>query len=214
MKEKKLTSSALKKYRLIIDEWFNNEFNGKQAYLKFYKNVKAETASTNFSKIQQYKEVQDYIKEKYAFAKSNAEMTQKEIIKNLEAFAELDVTQICNYTDIECTGFRMIENPNYDSEDIESKKHIEEEFKYYRRELVIKDFKELNEIQRKAITSVKQGKFGIEIEFFPKVRAYDMLNRHKGVYEADNQQKQAVINITTSNDKHKALVEGIMNGDI
>jgi len=63
--EKKLTKNALNKYRQIIDEWFNNDFNGKQAYLKFYTNVKDDTASTNFSKIQQYPEVKEYINEKY-----------------------------------------------------------------------------------------------------------------------------------------------------
>jgi phage terminase small subunit len=190
MKEKKLTKNALKKYCLIIDEWFNNDFNGKQAYLKFYKNVKDDTASTNFSKIQQYPEVKEYIKQKYDEAAKVVKTTHEGILRELVNWVQSDITEtMC------LTPEQIKELP------IELKR------------LINKFDHSINKFynQKGDLISTTET---VKLGFVSKERAIEMINKHVGFYEVDNQQKAAVINITTSNDKHKALVEGIMNGEV
>lgn len=213
MSKRNLTENTLKKYRLVIDEWFINDFNGKQAYLKFYPKVKPETATTNFSKISVIPEVAQYIQSKFQKAAETGQMTHGDIVKELESFAMLDITEITTYTSVTKKGFRMIPDPNHKPKGKEKQKMIEEEYFYSQNEFTIRDFEELTPVQRRAIKSVKHGKFGIEVEFFDKARAFEMLNKHKGFYQVDNEQKSTVINITTTNDEHKKLVEDIMNGE-
>jgi len=52
----------------------------------------------------------------------------------------------------------------------------------------------------------------IELQFVSKERAIDMINKHLGFYEIDNKQKTNEINIFTSNDKHKTIIEDILQG--
>lgn len=214
MAKRKLTENTIKKYKLIIDEWFINNFNGKQAYLKFYPKVKPDTATTNFSKISVIPEIAEYIQLKFQKAAETGQMTHDDIVKELESFAMLDITNILTYGSVAKTGFRTVPDPKHKPKKGQKQKTIEEEYTYFEKEITIKDFEDLTPVQRRAIKSVKYGKFGIEVEFFDKARAFEMLNKHKGFYQVDNEQKAATINITTTNDKHKELVEGIMNGDI
>lgn len=190
MKEKKLTKNALKKYRLIIDEWFNNDFNGKQAYLKFYKNVKDDTASTNFSKIQQYPEVKEYIKQKYDEAAKVVKTTHEGILQELVNWVSADITETLELTPKEV-----------------------KELPIQLRRLITK-YKTTSRNVYNSKGDIIETIDTVELHFVSKERAIEMINKHVGFYEVDNQQKAAVINITTSNDKHKALVEGIMNGEV
>ena len=178
--KKGLTKATIKKYKMVVDEWFINDFNGTQAYKKYYPRVKDETATVNFSKLKEQPEIKAYIKDRRNQINEDSEMTQRDIVKNLEAFANMDVTEVCK-----------INNGR----------------------LVIRNFDELTPEQRRAITGIKETKYGIEVEFFKKETAYNMLSKHKGVYEVDNMQKAATVNITTSSDKHKSLVQDILNGE-
>lgn len=189
-KQAKLTKNALTKYKKIIDEWFNNDFNGKQAYLKFYKNVKDATASTNFSKIQQIPELKEYIAEKHEEAAKVVKMTHAGILKELENWVSSDLTEFIELTPEEIKLLpiglrRLVTKHKTTSRNIYNSKG-------------------------EVIEVIKT----VELHFVSKERAIDMVNKHIGFYEVDNKQKASVINITTSNDKHKAIVEGIMNGEI
>lgn len=210
---RKLTATTVKKYKLVIDEWFLNNFNGKQAYLKFYPKVKGDTATTNFSKISIIPEIALYIQEKFKKAEEVGEMTHKDIVRELESFAMLDVTEITTYTSVARKGVRFVKDPNHIPKKDEKQREIEEEYTYFENAFVIRDFNDLTPVQRRSIKSVKEGKFGLEIEFFDKARAFEMLNKHKGFYQVDNEQKSATINITATNDEHKKLIEDIMNGE-
>ena len=46
-----MKQSTIDKYKLVIDEWFVNGWNGTKAYLKYYPNSSDETAATEFYKI-------------------------------------------------------------------------------------------------------------------------------------------------------------------
>jgi phage terminase small subunit len=53
-----------------------------------------------------------------------------------------------------------------------------------------KDFTKLSEDQLGAIQQIKQGQYGIEIKLFDKSWSLDMIAKHIGLYEKDNQQKK------------------------
>lgn len=190
-KEKKLTKNALAKYKKIIDEWFNNDFNGKKAYLKYYKNVKAETASTNFSKLQQYPEIKEYIQEKHEEASKVVKTTHEGILQELVNWVSSDITETIGLTPEEIKQLPV------------SLRRLITEYKH--EQFHTRDKK------TGAITNTLEV---IKLKFVSKERALEMINKHLGFYEVDNKQKAAVINITTSNDKHKELVESIMNGEV
>ena len=188
MKKKALTKNTLKKYKLVIDEWFNNKFNGKQAYLKYYKNVTGDTATTNFSKIQNYPEVAEYIKEKHKKASSIIEATHEGVLKQLIRWLELDITET-----IELTPDQIKELP------------------IWIRVLITKyktTTREIHNSKGEVIETIKT----IELHFVSKEKAMEMINKHIGFYEVDNRQKAAKINIVASNEKHKKLIEGILKG--
>lgn len=50
--------------------------------------------------------------------------------------------------------------------------------------------KDLTETQRKAIASIKAGRNGVEVKTHDKIRALELLSKHLGLFE-DNQQKEA-----------------------
>jgi phage terminase small subunit len=52
----------------------------------------------------------------------------------------------------------------------------------------------------------------VQLQFVSKERAIDMISKHLGFYEIDNEQKSDDIHIYTSNPKHKGLIEDIIEG--
>lgn len=185
---KKLTKNTLTKYKLVIDEWFNNDFNGKRAYLKFYRRVKENTATTNFSKIQQLPEIKTYMAEKYEEAAAIVETTHKGILKELINWVSSDITQTMELTPEEVKGLP-----------IEVRRLITK-YKTTERNIYCS--------KGNVVETIKT----VELHFVSKERAIEMINKHVGFYEIDNRQRTTAINITTTNDTHRALVEGIING--
>lgn len=169
--KRNITAATLEKYKLIIDEWFVNSFNGRQAYKKYYPNSKDETATTNFSKIQLIPEVKEYIDFKYEEASKYVEMTTKGILNELKNWIESDITDTIGLSPEEIKllpkSFRRLIN-----------KYKETENSYWD-----KDGNELSKTKT------------IELSFVSKERAMDMINKHLGFYRADNEQKKASINL-------------------
>jgi phage terminase small subunit len=201
MNKRNLTEKTKAKYERIIDEWFINGFNGAAAYRKFYANVKKEaTATVNFSKLSSLPEIKEYINTRHKEASGKARLTHEDILDELEAFVMLDVTKVVTLGTYEKKDIRRVVDEDATKELLTRKpnstrrKFKDEEYTYFEQELRLTDFKDLTEVQRRSIDSVKQGKYGIEIKFFPKEKAFEMLNKHKGFYEADNNQKAASIN--------------------
>lgn len=79
MKEK-----TFKKYKMVIDEYLVNGFNGTQAYLKYYPKVSEETAAVKFSNIVRIGKVSDYLKSKQATTADKAQMTFESNLNKLE----------------------------------------------------------------------------------------------------------------------------------
>lgn len=56
-----MRDSTFEKYKLVVDEWFINGFNGMKAYQKNYPKTSKETAMVNFSRMLTYAKVADYV---------------------------------------------------------------------------------------------------------------------------------------------------------
>jgi phage terminase small subunit len=172
MKNKsKITPNTLKKYKKVVDEWFNNDFNGKQAYLKFYKNVKDDTASTNFSKISVIPEIKEYIREKHEEASKFVKMTREGILKELTNWVQSDITET-----IDLTPEQVKELP------IGIKR-------------LITKYKQTNKSHYDQKGNLLEKTKVIELHFVSKERAIEMINKHIGFYEIDNRQKAAQISL-------------------
>jgi len=59
-----MKESTFKKYKLVVDEWFVNGFNGTKAYQKFYPKASDEVGANMFSEIVRIHEVSEYIETK------------------------------------------------------------------------------------------------------------------------------------------------------
>lgn len=187
--KKGLTKETIKKYKMVVDEWFVNDFNGTQAYKKYYPRVKDETATVNFSKLKEQPEIKAYIKDKQNKIAKKVEATHESILRELLRWATSDITQT-----IALTKEEIKELP-------EPVRRLINKYKINRYE---------NYNDKGVLLGVTEN---IELSFVSKERAMEMVNKHIGFYEVDNRQKAATVNITTSSDKHKVLVKDILNGE-
>ena len=187
---RKLGATTLKKYKQVIDEWFVNGFNGKQAYLKIYPNVKDDTATTNFSKVKDLPELKGYIDAKYEKAARVVDATHEGVLKELMNWVEADITETLLLSPEEVKEFPI------------KIKRLIIKYKVNERDV----YNNEGEISQTIRT--------IEVHFVSKERAIDMINKHIGFYEIDNAQKAATINITASNEADKMLIQNILDGNM
>lgn len=61
----------------------------------------------------------------------------------------------------------------------------------------IKLTKDISPDKVRAISSIKQGRDGIEIKLHDKVKSLELLGKHLGIFEKDNSQKQPTFNVNT-----------------
>lgn len=89
-----MKKSTFEKYKLVVDEWFANGFNGAAAYKRFYPDVSPETATSNFEKILRIAEVQEYRDSKKDDAKQALRTSHEALLAELEAWAYSDITEV------------------------------------------------------------------------------------------------------------------------
>lgn len=161
----KITKSSLSKYKRIIDIWFTNGFNGREAYKSYFPKSKDTTATCNFSKIKEIPEIQEYINSKREKAAEKIETTHEGILQELKRWIEYDITETIGLTPEELKALpiymkRLITKYNY-------------------REKIVK-FKD---------GTTKEKSTFIDVTFVSKEKAIEMINKHIGFYEEDNKQK-------------------------
>ena len=187
--KRNLQPNTLAKYKRIVDEWFVNGFNGAKAYRKIYKTVKKDlTASVNFSKIQALPELKAYILEKHHEAAKIVQTTHEGILHELQNWVQSDITETISLSADEIKALPV-----------------------QIRRLIVKYKTRLKHFYNSK-GELLNTEETIELQFVSKERAIDMINKHLGFYEIDNKQKTNEINIFTSNDKHKTIIEDILQG--
>ncbi len=147
------------------------DLNATRAYKVAYPNTKREeTASSNGSRMLRNDKVQKYISEKMKEREQRTEITQDMVIRELSAIA---FSKASDYAKLK----KMKRNvPIFDGENIVDYK--EEEYIG----IEFTPTEELNEEQKKALSGIKQGKFGLEVNSCDKVRALELLGRHLGIF--------------------------------
>ena len=88
-----MTDKTFEKYKLVVDEWFINGFNGTKAYQKYYPKVNENTAGVKFSELVRIGKVDEYTASKAKKATDKASITlegQLSELGRLKALAEGD----------------------------------------------------------------------------------------------------------------------------
>lgn len=89
-----VSETTLIKYKLMIDEWFKNEFSPIKAYKKFYPKAKDSTADVNFCRIKDIPEIKDYIEKVRAEISEKNKITINECVEMLASMARFDITEL------------------------------------------------------------------------------------------------------------------------
>ena len=147
------------------------DLNATRAYKVAYSRCKKEeTANAASSRMLRNVKVQEYISERMKEREQRTEITQDMVIKELAAIA---FSKASDYAKLK----KMKRNvPIFDGEDIVDYKEEE----YTGIEFTPTD--ELTEEQKKALSGIKEGKFGIQVDSCDKVKALELLGRHLGIF--------------------------------
>jgi hypothetical protein len=166
---KKISPNIKLKYERIIDEWFITKprnFNGAQAYRKFYGNVsKDTTAEVGFSRIQALPEMKEYIKAKHEEVSKVVSMTHEGILQELKQWIELDITETIGLSIAEIKLLPIEIRRAFTKHKVKTRSCYD---------------------NKGNLLSTEES---IEMHFISKERAAEMINKHIGFYEADNKQK-------------------------
>lgn len=147
------------------------DLNATRAYKVAYSRCKKdETANVNGSKLLRNTKVQEYISKKQQEIEKRTEVTQDMVIKELAAIAFSNASDYAKLKKMK----RSV--PVFDGEDIVDYKEEE----YTGIEFTPTD--ELTEEQKKALSGIKEGKFGIQVDSCDKVKALELLGRHLGIF--------------------------------
>lgn len=165
-----MTKRTFEKYKMVIDEWFINGFNGAQAYLKYYPKVKPDTAKVKFSNIVTIGNVATYVKSKHERIAEKSRSKHETLLKELENWAYSDITET------------MLLTP-------EQIKELPPEIKR-----LISKFKSTTRTYGTDEHPVTETV--VELWFVSKERAMEMIHKHVGFYEKDNEQRSNLVTET------------------
>ncbi len=159
------------KQKLFADEYLI-DLNATRAYKSVYKNVKNdETARSNGSRLLTNANVMKYIDIRMEERSKRTEITQDFVLKELYEIAKANGTDFA-----QVVQEPIIQNGQY-VRDPDSGQ--------LRKQEVVKVFPtdKLSEDNKKAIAGIKEGKYGIEVSTYDKVKALELLGRHLGMFK-------------------------------
>lgn len=156
--DRKVSDKTLDKYKLVIDQYFVNGFNGTKAYQKFYPDASDESADSSFRDIVGISRIEKYISEQYNKAQTSLLTTRKAILLELEQWIYSDITET-----IMLTPEEVKELP------VEIRRLINK-FKHTTKTYTDKE-------------GNSESEEVIELQFVSKERAMEILHKHLGFYE-------------------------------
>ena len=161
-----MTEKTFNKYKLVIDEYFVNGFNGTKAYQLIYPESRSKTADKRFRELTEIDRIQNYLKEKQNQSQEALKTSHEALLSELERWAYSDITET-----ILLTAEQIKELP------IEFRRLVTK-YKHTQRHLRDSDGKIVETIDI------------IELHFVSKEKAMEMIHKHTGFYEKDNTQKK------------------------
>ena len=159
---------------------FANEYlidlNGTRAYKEAYPHVKNDnTAAAAATRLMNVPDVKEYIEKRIKDRLERIEVTQDDVIQELAAVGFANVPEYAKVV----TKPIMIQTENGDyvpALDSEGNQ-------MYCQAVEITETDKLSRRQIKAISGIKQGKNGIELTTYDKVKALELLGRHLGMFK-------------------------------
>lgn len=91
-----MTDKTFEKYKLVVDEWFINGFNGTKAYQKYYPKASTKSAAANYEKILRITEVKEYKEQIQKETHERNKMSIDECVVMLSDMAKFDLSDIYN----------------------------------------------------------------------------------------------------------------------
>lgn len=157
---------------------FANEYlvdlNATRAYKEAYKSCKKDdTAAVNGNRMLRNAKVKEYIDKRIKDREIRTEVTQDKVIQELAAIAFSQGSDFAKI--VEKSYMKPIL-----SEDGKEVVDVEEVF-YKDVEVELTDKLSMN--KKKAITAIKNTKFGISVETADKVKALELLGKHLGMFK-------------------------------
>lgn len=159
---------------------FANEYlidlNGTRAYKEAYPHVKNDnTAAAAATRLMNNPEVKDYIDKRIKDRLERIEVTQDDVIQELAAIAFANGSDYAKVV----TKPVMIQTSEGDYVPVLDS----EGNQMYCQAVEITETDKLSRRQIKAISGIKQGKNGIELTTYDKVKALELLGRHLGMFK-------------------------------
>lgn len=88
-----MRESTEKKYKAMVDEYFNNGFNGTRAYLNQNKGSSEDSARAEFPKILAIPSIAEYVESKHKKAAQISSITHSDLVKTLKNWLQADATE-------------------------------------------------------------------------------------------------------------------------
>ena len=128
--------------------------------------------------------VKEYINKRMKDREKRTEITQDKVLEEIAKIA------FANGTDFAKVVTKSFMKPVLDKEG----NPTGEEKEVFYKDVEIEDTENIPEDKRKAISAIKQTKFGISIESCDKVRALELLGKHLGIFTDKVEHSGAIAN--------------------
>ena len=175
-------SSDKKVRERIVDAWFENGFNAPSAWRTQYPNASRDSAKVDFCRMKKNDEhIKEYINKKFEENRKKLDASHERVLKELLNAIELDPTVTLGI-------------------DVEELKELPIEIKR-----LITRTKETRKDYFDNEGNLVNTETQIQLWFFSKEKAHEMIHKHIGFYEKDNMQKESEIDFNKISDK--ALLE-------
>ena len=167
---------ALTKSRKRFADEYLIDLNGTRAYKAAYPSIKNdETAAAAAARLLRDVKVQEYIDKRMKDREKRTEITQDMVVRELAAIAFSNASDYAKV--IEKQAVYTTENGRR----IPLKDENGNPIMINDVELTLTD--NLSTEQKKALSGIKHGKYGIEVASCDKVRALELLGRHLGMFK-------------------------------
>lgn len=179
---------ALSAKQIRFCEEYIIDLNGTQAAIRAGYSPK--TANEQAARLLANVSIQDKLKELQTALSEKTGITAERVLTELAAIGFFSVTDLLKIETVD-----VIPMPG-DDDFIELEEGTDEVKPVKHTRLTIFDTDQVNSATIQAIASIKQGRGGIEIKMHDKVKALELLGKHLGIFEKDNEQSKPLVHIT------------------
>ncbi|AIW03636.1 terminase small subunit [Bacillus phage Pascal] len=162
------------KQQMFVKEYLI-DLNATQAALRAGYSAKTakQMGTENLSKPIIQSEIQKHMNTRA----EKVDISSERILQELAAIAFHDANDVVYVDEVEyISDWKTIKKAT------ETEPEVKEPIMEISQRVVVKNLSELTPLQRKSIASIKQGKEGIEIKFYDKIKAAELLGKHMKLF--------------------------------